>query len=157
MCALVACLPNEERDIVLAYLAEGERFESIGRRYGYTDEWARKRFNRAMDAVTRQELLRYRSRRTDPSARQLENDCLDFLRYGVKATMLAEMRRDLPPASCDWQRPLRYGRPPEAPGGRIPGDKIYTPDEIVKYVATRSDLQTEPDLHSEYDELRLAA
>src|SRR5262245_15087725 len=64
MRALIACLPEEERDIVMSYLIDGEGFKDIGQRYGYSDEWARRRFNRAIDAITTQALLKYRSRRT---------------------------------------------------------------------------------------------
>ena len=101
MLTLLAGLSAEARDIVTAYAINGESFPSIGRRYGYGDEWARIRFNRAERAILRKERERCQLFKDDPDAPRLEADYRFYVQNGVRASMLAATR--LPESSMKTQ------------------------------------------------------
>ena len=140
MLTLLTGLSVEARDIVTAHAIDGESFLVIGQRYGYSDEWARIRFNRAINAIKRKEREHYRlfkadgtfdrARMAQPNsgadARQLEADYSYYVRNGARASMIAATRRGQRHDKPSW--PLRYGTPKN-------WAKVYTPEQIAAEVA----------------------
>ena len=114
---LLSRIQPDRREIICGRL-NGKSFEAIGRRFGFGDEWARQQYYRAEDAlkVARERLLRYQ-------IRELYHEAVHGRYVEQRST------------------PLKWGWS----GARTVRDKgrVYTPEEVAAFVASRPDLQPE--------------
>jgi hypothetical protein len=160
---LLAPLPDIERRVFIAREKEGKTFAEIGAEFNCTDEWARKKYHRARELLPSESFDADKQRRRE--LRLIEGrPC--YLLALLRAHDAKLPRAGIASLSCSqswhdvkdlWSGMGVTRKPPPVSEPKKPWVRVYSPDEIATFLAKRPDLQTEPDLHSEHEELLLAA